>query len=74
MAAGVLSAPYLAAGCAIAGVGLYAASLVNDSKRDLSVNESVYREYFTPEYGKARKLYYISAPSNADKNGKYGII
>ena len=74
MIAGVVSAPYLAAGCAIAGVGLYAACLINDSKRDLSVNESVYREYYTPEYGAARKFYYISVPSDADPKKKNGII
>ena len=69
------SIPYLAAGCAIAGVGLYAASLINDSKRDLSVNELIYREYYTPEYGSARKFYYISVPSGVDtKNKKIGII
>ena len=72
--AGAASAPYLAAGCAIAGVGLYAASLVNDSKRDLSVNERVYREYYTPEYGSARKFYYISVPSDVDPKKKTGII
>lgn len=74
MLAGAASAPYLAAGCAIAGVGLYAASLMNDSKRDLSVNERVYREYYTPEYGSARRFYYISVPSDADPKKKTGII
>lgn len=74
LVAGAVSAPYLAAGCAIAGVGLYAASLVNDSVRDLSVNERVYREYYSPEYGSARKIYYISVPEDADPKKKTGVI
>ena len=73
-AAGVVAAPYVAAGCAIAGVGLYAASLANDSVRDLSVNERVYREYYSPEYGSARRFYYISVPENADPKKKTGVI
>lgn len=72
--AGAASAPFVAAGCAIAGIGLYIACSVNDSVRDLTVNEQVYREYYTPEYGNPRTFYYMSLPEDIEPNKKVGVI